>query len=208
MLFSTRLVSSLFVIMLVLVSTSYVSAQTTTASSTEAEIPGIVENLGDRATDFRDRITNARTESQGERQGSLQAKTQERITNLAANISNRFDAIIDRLQNITDRLALRIEKMNTEGYDTSLAKSSLELTQSALSDARTELLTIDADVASVVGSPTPKAQWQTVRSSFLSARDSIKIAHGELKNAIIHLKAAPQSATSTIATSTEAILVN
>ena len=205
---TTRLICSVIVINLGFLSITIVDAQTTTATSTDSEAPTIIENLGDRAADFRDRFTNTQVQDQAERQGALTARTQDRITNLAANISNRFDAIIDRLQNITDRLAVRIEKMNTEGYDTSLAQTSLGATQSALGAARAELSTIDADVAAVVGSPDPRARWQDVRSSFLSARDSIRLAHAELKNAIMHLKAAPQSPTPPTATSTEANLVN
>ena len=203
MIVSTQKKTCIFTLMLIAFGTNAVQAQTTTASSTDTGAPSIIENLSDRAADFRDRITEVREENNADGQSALSTRTQERITNLAANISNRFDAITDRLQNITDRLNVRIEKLSAEGTDTSTAKQSLDNAQAALDTARLKLNTIDEDVATVIGSTNPRAEWQTVRATFLSARDAIKLAHAELRNAIIQLKTAPPASAVATTTATE-----
>jgi hypothetical protein len=132
----------------------------------------------------------------------LESRAQERIINLAANISNRFDAIIARLENITNRLTTRAQKLQSENYDTSAALSSLEQARAALSSAKREMSDIDQAVVYAVGSQDPKTEWQNVKMKYLTARDSIKIAHSELKNTISHLKNAQRTIPAPQATST------
>jgi exonuclease VII small subunit len=121
-------------------------------------------------------------------QSVLSGRAQERITNLAANISNRFDGIIARLENIHDRLETRIIKLEESGADVSQARQSLNKSSEAIDRARGELRGIDEAVAYVVGSPDPKTAWQQVRLTFISARTEVRTAHTELRNTVANLK--------------------
>lgn len=162
-------------------------AQTTTASSTESN-GGIFESVIERVSDVAETVQEQVTPAEPEK-AVLSARSQERITNLAANISNRFDAIIARLQNITSRLDTRIEKLNAAQVDTTGAKQSLNAAQTALDAARADMRGIDEKVLRVVGSTDPKSEWREVRATFVSARDNIKVAHSELRNTVTQLKA-------------------
>lgn len=119
----------------------------------------------------------------------LQEKSQQRVLNLAANISNRIDASIERLQNITDRLSSRIEKISEEGIDTSEAEASLALAQTSINAAVEAMENIDFIVDSAIKSEDVYTAWKEVRSTITETKSSLKIAKTELRAAVASLKA-------------------
>ena len=167
-------------------------AQTTTASSTETGgsiLDSVIQNVSEIKENVQEKI-------QGTKPGNspaLKKATQKRIINLAANISNRFEGIIARLENISDRLNKRIEKQSIEGYNVSAAKATLENANNALRDAKNQMSDIDTAVTGAIGSTDPRTEWKKVRIKFTTARDSIKTAHTELKNTVANLKVATQN---------------
>ncbi|MEN9920780.1 MAG: hypothetical protein RL538_673 [Candidatus Parcubacteria bacterium] len=168
----------------------------TTASSTESDggfFSTVIENVTDIGGAVQEQIQGP--------ESALDRRVQERITNLAANISNRFDGIIARMQNIIDRLTARIEKQASAGYDVSAARTSLNSAQRSLDEAKEHMADIDEAVTEALGSTDPRTKWKSVRAKFISARDAIKIAHGELRNTIITLKGSSQTVTETATTS-------
>lgn len=173
---------------------------TSTASSSEPG-GGIFSGVFDTVNELRE---NVQEKVLPQDQSVLNERTQKRIINLAANISNRLDGISDRMAQIAGRLEKRIEKQSSEGYDVTAARNSLTAAKSALETARKDLSTIDKKVLAAVGSPDPKAGWKDVRATYIIARDNIKVAHSELRNTIGNLKSAtlPPPPTDT-ATTTE-----
>lgn len=175
------------------------SESTSTATSTESG--GIFSDVLDTVNEFRQDVQETVLPQD---QSVLSERTQKRIINLAANISNRLDGISDRMTQIAGRLEKRIEKQSSEGYDVTAARNSLAAAKTALETARQDLSTIDRKVLAVVGSPNPKTAWIDVRATYIIARDNIKIAHSELRNTIGNLKSATQPPAQTeAATSTE-----
>lgn len=177
---------------------------TSTASTTESG--GIFSTVIDTVNEFREDIQGTVAPQD---QAVLSERTQKRIINLAANISNRLDGISDRMTQIAGRLEKRIEKQASEGYDVTAAQNSLNAARAALETARKDLSTIDRKVVATVGSTNPKAGWKDVRATYIVARDNIKVAHTELRNTIVNLKSATQppvpTETATTTESTEVI---
>ncbi len=184
-----------FFIILLSVSGATASAQTTTPTTTASSTT---------ATTTPPVVTPSVVD--GDRSVILERRAQERIINLAANISNKFDAIIARLGNIANRLNNRIQKMKVEGYDTTAAEASLFSAQTAINDARTEMSTIDRAVIDAVGSQSPKTEWQKVRAKYLAARERIKAAHMDLKLTVANLKSAGKISAPVTATTSETSL--
>jgi exonuclease VII small subunit len=118
----------------------------------------------------------------------LGVRAQERITNLAANISNRFDAVIARLQNISDRLETRLEKLQSEGQANEAALSSLNNAKADLETARLNMSKIDEQVMQAVGSTDPLLEWQTVRSNYSDTKVIILGAHAKIRETIGSIK--------------------
>jgi hypothetical protein len=172
-------------------------AQTTTASTTESGgfFDAVIENI----TGVKETVEDIVPKSQS----VLSAATEKRLTNLAANISNRLDGINARLRQISGRLETRINKQAEAGYNVDAARVSLANANELLSTAENDLKNIDSDVYRAFRSLTPKEDWREVRATYVRARDNIRGAHTELKNTVTALKsAAPaaQVATSTAST--------
>lgn len=192
-----------FIFTLIVVSTPFVlfaqTESTSTATSTESGgiFSTVLEAVSGLGQDIQQTVAP-------QNQAVLSERTQKRIINLAANISNRLDGISDRLTQIAGRLEERIEKQAAEGYDVTAAQNSLAAARSALETSRKDLSTIDRKVVSAVGSTDPKAGWKEVRTTYVIARDNIKIAHTELRNTLSNLKSATQAPAPTeTATTTE-----
>tara|TARA_B100000508_G_scaffold134553_1_gene125396 strand:- start:429 stop:1169 length:741 start_codon:yes stop_codon:yes gene_type:complete len=129
-----------------------------------------------------------------ERRAQLQERAQTRITNLAANVSNRMDAMIERLQNIIDRIDSRIDKLQENNVDTSDAEASLASAQLSVDAAAAEIANIDSLVAEVAGSEDVRAAWATLKLQYQTIKDYLKTGHTELRNTVASLKAAAREA--------------
>lgn len=188
--------------LLVVATPAAIFAQTeSTSTATSSDSGGIFSGVLDTVNEFREDVQETVSPKD---QSVLSARTQKRIINLAANISNRLDGISDRMTQIAGRLEKRIEKQSSEGYDVTAAKNSLGSAKRALETARKDLSTIDRKVLAAVGSPDPKTGWKDVRATYIIARDNIRIAHTELRNTIGNLKSATlPPAQAETATSTE-----
>lgn len=119
---------------------------------------------------------------------TLNERAQERIVNLAANMSNRIDAVITRMQNIADRIATRIDKLTGADVDTVTATSALASAQLSIDAAREAMVGIDTEVAIAVGAADPRTSWQTVAGTYTEVRDHLKTAHAEIKASVTALQ--------------------
>lgn len=138
-----------------------------------------------------------------ERTGQLSQRAQDRIINLAANISNRIDAVITRLQNIADRIASRITKLGDSDVDTITAASALASAQISLDAAKAAMLIIDTEVVTAVGSADVRMAWQSVTSIYTTARNHLGTAHTEIRAAAEALQTTRVSAPEIIQDMTE-----
>ncbi|MBY0538431.1 hypothetical protein K2P47_03465 [Patescibacteria group bacterium] len=135
---------------------------------------------------------------------TLQRIAQTRLTNLAANMSNRMDSAVARLQNVTDRLSSRLTKMEAEGKDVSAARTELALAQTKLDEAKRRLATIDTEVNAFVGSATPRENWVNLRNTYLTTREVIVAAHQSILATINLAQNTTVPAPETVSTSSPA----
>ncbi len=169
------------------------SEASSTASTTESG--GFFQSIINNVTGIKDAVVEETSS-----QSVLSAAAEKRLTNLAANISNRLEGLIDRLRQISGRMEIRINKQAEAGYNVDQARASLATANELLSTAENELKDIDREVYRAFRSLTPKEDWREVRATYIRARDTIRAAHVELKNTVLHLKSATPA--STVATST------
>lgn len=125
----------------------------------------------------------------------LTAAAQTRLTNLAANVSNRLDAYVRRITNVTDRLESRANKMGENGIDVAAARTKIAEARAELDKARQSLANIDTAVNNFVKSENPRTYWQQVKTTYMSARDAIKAAHRATVEALLLLKTAGNAPT-------------
>ena len=141
-------------------------------------------------------------------ESSLSDSKQKRVINLAANISNRTDAVIVRFTKIIDRLESRIEKMKQQNKDTTVAENNLKNAKTTLASARSNISEIDTLVYNATTSITPRKDWLIVKETFLSTGNLLKQTKTELKAVVTSLKESvdliiPEVATTSATTTIE-----
>lgn len=123
-----------------------------------------------------------------EQRTALPQIRQTRITNLAANISNRMDAAVMRLSTISQRLEQRIIKMEELGIETSLAREKLASANETLTNARLKLSDIDTLVNGATYSTLPRSDWMNVKEYYQETNSLIRQAHFALRESIMALQ--------------------
>lgn len=132
--------------------------------------------------------TAARQEVHTQRKGMLEAHIQERVTNLAANISNRVEAAISRIEIITTRIESRANKLEANGLDMSETKALIAEVKTALGNVKTAGIAIDTDVASAITSENPRESWKEVKTHFIKMKDELMSTKTLLRKAVEAMK--------------------
>ena len=173
---------------LIIMSASFVQAQNDVGANNTVEATTTTNNTPPKRT-FTPEPT-------------LRKVAQTRLLNLAANMSNRMEAAVTRLQNVTDRLTSRLNKMEEQGINVSDARAELVKAQTKLDEATQNLASIDTEVNAFVGSATPRENWQNLKNTYLDTRSAIISAHQNIL-ATINL-AKNSTATTPVVSSTTA----
>ena len=119
---------------------------------------------------------------------ALSPVAQDRIKNLAANLSNRQDAAVRRLENVSVRLESRAKILETAGQDVSLARTRLASAQQNLDQAKATLSGIDSAVTSFIGSASPRENWATLKLTYTDTGINIRAAYDALVLALAALE--------------------
>jgi len=169
----------------------------------QAQTETSVDTASSSAPEFPSVVPPSNPRNNADARVTLPALAQTRIANLTANISNRLDAAVRRLQNIAGRLESRTAKMEAEGFDTSTARATLAEGKAALAEAEIALTRIDSDVASFIGSETPRERWQILKETYGAITTNIRTAHQKLVETLLLLRTASVPPTPADTTTTE-----
>lgn len=214
--------ASLLLITIFLVSFSIVYAQSDTIDTTQTEEEQVTAEqaqlemtLPEERMQSNERqpertvpaMAQERQQQVEERRTQLQARAQERILNLAANMSNRMEAAIARIENIGIRLENRISKLSTQGINTTEAEASLASAKLSIEAAKLSIAEIDELVTNTVKAEDARKDWIEVRKTFLTTRDHLRTAQTELQASVVALKMALREASAETGVS-EAVRMN
>ncbi|QQR64666.1 hypothetical protein IPH92_03835 [Candidatus Kaiserbacteria bacterium] len=140
-----------------------------------------VERVSDRAEE--------RAEIREERHGVLESRAQDRIINLASNVTTRLTAALDRMSNIATRLETRINKLTTLGVDTGTAQSRLQEARRAIEAGNTKLKNTPS-VSSAIRGDSPRESFRAIRVELVAVRDLVRESHILLIDTVTILKEA------------------
>jgi len=161
-------------------------AQTTTASTTAATTTAERSVASSSATTSTALVTEGEpTFATNSTYTARELTTSERrrVTNLAANLSNYYEAMIARLEQIADRLERRIARYDTTGYDLTLAAEQVQVAKTSLLIAATTMADIDSAIHNVVTNATPLNAWQDAKTIYQSVHTEITTAKTALTEA-------------------------
>lgn len=124
-------------------------------------------------------------------------RTQARIKNLAANISTKHEQTFARLRNISERLAARVQILKTQGVDTTIAQTKLDVINTNLINGERILVDIDTKVTAAVSAKDGRAGWSQVTPIYIGSKGLILNILTQLRAVVTELDAAT-AATSTV----------
>lgn len=169
---------------------AFVNAQTATtepetlfATSTPTTSTPIATSTGERAEPEQQPAvpTTAR---------SLTPEEQQRVINLAANISNQLEATLRRYEMIVSRLETRTSLVENAGGDTTIARQYLTQLQGDVATGETQLQQIDQRVSAMATAANPAAAWQPIKLTYRNTADVLLAARTNAIATIAALKAA------------------
>lgn len=173
----------------------------TTTAEMRAQLEARKEEWKTRLETFRTEragmIEEKRTEIQAriaEKRAALSGQMQERMKMLSGNVKERITKTISRLQDLADRLDVRMATLEERGVDTTEAEAALEEARAKLEEALAALAGIDTDVEYAATSETPKEDWAGARAQFAAVHTLIKEAHALLRTSVAALKEAVMEA--------------
>lgn len=112
------------------------------------------------------------------------ARTQERITNLAANVSTKHERTIERLQLISARLKARIDILKAGGQDTAAAEAKLMEVTTSLVNAKGFFTNIDTKVQAAVSAKNGALAWRELSSTYIGSASVILGAYVTLREVV------------------------
>jgi DNA anti-recombination protein RmuC len=143
--------------------------------------------------------TEMRKEEAEKRQEEMKQKQEERQTNLKGEMKDRlgeflkrtvarFEAAIERLNDMANRIDSRIQKLADRDVDVATAQSLLADARISIGEASDAVLSVEVEIATALESESPREALGGVRELLVVARDAIKDAHRALVAVIVELK--------------------
>jgi len=200
----------LFVPLLIAIFVSAIAISLCLASAVYAQSP-IGSNVENRLQDMRekrqqaiynreqkmDELRQRQEEKRGgveerlaTREAQIKERTVSRIKHVFANILNRFNAALARLDKIAQRIATRIDKLKAKGVDTSAAEAALLRAEQKGSAAALAIANAKTQIAAIDTSLPVKDAVHSAINSVRDAKKALKDYHKALVEAIRQLKAA------------------
>lgn len=140
--------------------------------------------------------------SSSSRETGYDTAKQKRLTDLAANISNRIDAATNRLASIDTRIYSRANKIEAQGFTVTDGRSYADQAMDRITIVQNNMKDIDSQVAKTVTSTQPQADWTNIKNTFVNAKNDLIQAKALLLQAVAALRADESSKTTQITSTT------
>jgi chromosome segregation ATPase len=123
-----------------------------------------------------------------ERQETRRVEAENRIRAHIGAMLRRFNAAIDWLEKISERIESRIAKLKEDGVNTSEAEGYLNEAKTEIAEAKSAVSSLSEAAEEALSAESLREAFQRVRELVQTARESIKDAHAALIKAVRSLK--------------------
>lgn|GEM_PF-2533612 len=197
--FTAKVIASVFVASLIVLSSSFVFAESKKDNGQNRVEQG-QSNRSAQAQERKDAREATRSSNQ-EKIASRRAETQQKrvvhIKEVFGKILTRYEAVLSRFEKFFGRIDSRIAKLKAKGVDTSkaenseaAAKTQYEVAKKAVADAKTKVAAIDP-------ATTQKEAVLEALDALKSAKRELQAVHKALAKTVVELKAASDLRNST-----------
>jgi hypothetical protein len=176
------------------------------------ELKGKMEEKRDLMLGRKASSTSSTTQRMMEKKGELEVRkassTEKRIgmqqglaKKMAEHTAKVFNATVERLEKLIERIESRIAKVKADGKDTSVSEGFVAQAKAHLSEAKTSI----ARFASIdLSADKAKENFSAVKEVAREVKEHIKEAHKALSEAVRALKPGSNGGTATTTASTTA----
>jgi len=169
------------IIVLSLVFALSVFADNDVSSSRKDIKEGVKSEIETRKGEIKD-IRESMKDNRGEIRKSIAHMRVQQTVRIYVATANRLDKIVARIES-------RIAKISASGGDTTDIQTSLDLAKTKLAEARAEIITFSSiDVSSATSTSTAQTLFDSVKSSAVKAKESLKVAHRSLVKTIAMIR--------------------
>lgn len=130
---------------------------------------------------------DARIENRAERRETITDNLQDRIINLASNVTMRLSSALERMDNISLRLESRMKKLEGLGVDTAPARTKLNEAHVAIEAGKSKLAHMSS-ISDAIRGGSPRDSFARIRPQFVEVRDIVRQSHTLLKETVSLLK--------------------
>lgn len=166
-------------------------AATTTKEAAKMRVDAIHNAITDRNKNLRNLLQEKR-EMLENRAEMAKEKARERFGETVQKhiriIVERLTAAVERLTNIAARLESRIEKLQSEGHDTTNSVTLLAEAEVAIEAAHDAVANVSVVLETALSSTTPREHIGKVREAIQKAKETLKDAKDALKEVLRSIK--------------------
>lgn len=144
-------------------------------------------NLKDRISDRRINLKEKFASSTNGIRKRFTGHKKEIVRDNLDKIFARFDAALERLEGLAERMQSKIEELESDGIDTSNAQGALDDATDLIDQALVEITAVKQAIRNKVENEEELTR-EGLRELMTSAKESLKAAHSGLRNVISELK--------------------
>lgn len=158
-------------------------------------------------TEINEKKDSIKNEVEKKRENAIN-QIKERLAKFVANTIERYEAAIERLEKLAQRIDSRIAKFEAEGVNVTKAKELMVVAKLKIETAKTSVSGINLQselTASSTATTTVmiKKDFEGLRVQLEKAKTDIKAAHAALVDVVKNLKPGRNKTATSTATSTE-----
>lgn len=145
------------------------------------------DRLQEKRKEIETKVTE-RTERKVEVKQKLETARAELVRMYVNRMSNRYDAAINRLDNLAQRISTRLEKLSSDGKDIKVYTKALDAAKTKIELAKTKLAEAKTVLNAVPDSELPKTDFENARTKLTGAKDAINSARTALVDVVNSIK--------------------
>ena len=140
----------------------------------------LIEKLKNRRQEVEKRVKEHRSKIGERRHKMVEAYTGRMV--------KRFNAINERLEKISVRITSRIDKLESDGLDLSIARGMLVDSQNKMNESREKVIEVESFIEDAILSDNPKEAFKSVRETVHETINTIKEAHRKLVESVKEIR--------------------
>jgi len=180
----------LILLLLLPVTAAHAKSRFIAQDGTQSALEKRIQERMQKQEEIRQEIMERIKIKKATRAAQLAEVRKEKIRDFFGLMSRRIEALINRLEKITERIEFRVNKIKEEnqGVDTAKIESDVQEAKDLISTAKVNLEALNSNLEIALGSDNPKEAFTVIREGLKEIKDNLVEAHRILVHVIGDIK--------------------